>query len=173
MEKKVDLIVAPSGTGKDYSVDFLCKYFGFKKVISRTTRKPRYEGEDTHIFVTYRQGRKDFNRKDVIAKTIYNKEKYYTLPEDLIDKDFYIIDVQGVMSMDKNKYDKIIFIKPSIFRRFLNMRKRRDSFKNILTRLMVDRKEFKGFKGDLNFKNSNEFIDYMVEEQGKKNKNVQ
>lgn len=161
----VSLVVAPSGTGKDYSVDFLCKYYGFKKVVSRTTRKPRYEGEDTHIFVTYRQARKEFHREDVIAKTLYNNEKYYTLPKDLIDKDFYIIDVQGVNSMDKNQYDKIIFIKASVFRRFLNMKKRGDKFRDIINRLWIDRKEFKGFKGDLNFKSSDEFIEYVIRGQ--------
>ncbi|MGL5328874.1 MAG: hypothetical protein ACRDD7_06370 [Peptostreptococcaceae bacterium] len=162
----VNLIVGASGSGKDYAVNVLCNMYHYKKVISRTTRKPRFQGEDTHLFVTYRQARNEFNREDVIAKTIYNSHKYYVLPSDLEGKDFYIIDPNGVKSMDKDKYDKVMFIKCSVWTRFKNMRKRGDKLKDIIQRLLLDRKEFKNFKGNIEFKSSDELIEYFIDRRG-------
>ncbi|MGL5149904.1 MAG: hypothetical protein ACRC7N_04920 [Clostridium sp.] len=158
---KLYLVVAASGTGKDYAVDYLCKNRGFKKVTSRATREPRFIGEDTHKFVSDEQADMEFNREDVIAKTDYNNKRYYTLPEDLEGKNFYIIDVKGVNSMNKNNYYKAIFIKSPWYIRFKHMRKRGDKLLSILNRLWIDRKEFKGFKGDITFESSNEMINYF------------
>lgn len=163
--KKLNLVVAASGTGKDYIVDKLCKEFGMKKVKSRTTRKPRYDGEDTHIFISKEQGLREFNSPNIVARTNYNGYMYYTLPEDFKDIDFYIIDVEGVRSMNDNILSqlncRVVFIDAPWYIRFKHMRKREDSLFSILNRLWLDRKEFTGFKGDLNFKSSNEFYEFI------------
>lgn len=164
MRKKIYLVVGASGSGKDYIVDKLCEKFDMKKVISRTTREPRYKDEATHIFVTNEQADKEFGY--AIAKTIYNGNRYYTLIEDLVKADFYIIDPKGVYSINDDILEQfsyeIIYIKTSWWTRFKNMKKRGDKFSSILKRLINDHRAFKGFEGQVNFKTSDEFYSYMT-----------
>lgn len=164
--KKLYLVVAKSGVGKDYVVDKLCKEFDKKKVISRTTRKPRYEGENTHLFVSEKMADEEFNNS--VAKTIFNGYRYYATEFDIATADFYIIDPHGINKMrDKDKFNvEIVFIKSNIFIRIYHMLKRGDKFKNIISRLNNDKKEFKGFKGDLNFKSSKQMYEYFKEKFG-------
>lgn len=163
MRKKLYLVVGASGTGKDYVVDKLCNELGMKKVISRTTRKPRYQGENTHQFISNEQADKEYGH--AIARTVFNGNRYYTLAEDLYGADFYIIDPKGVSSINDNILEhfnyETVYIKVNWWTRFKNMKKRGDSLKNILKRLVNDYKEFKGFKGQQNFKCSNDFYNYI------------
>ena len=69
-----------------------------KKLISYTTRKPRYKGEDTHTFCT-KEEFKDFD--DIIAYTSINDE-YYGARKSQFDFehnnhfDIYVVDPKGV-----------------------------------------------------------------------------
>ncbi|NGU31119.1 hypothetical protein G6Z34_13590 [Clostridium perfringens] len=163
MKKELFLVVGESGCGKDYSIDKLCKEFKKEKVVSRTTRKKRPNEMGTHLFVNNEQADREFNK--AIAKTIINNNRYYVLEEDLIDKIFYVIDVKGVHNMkDKDKYNTTtVYIGVNPFKRSYRMFKRGDKIKDIVFRLMNDRKELRGFKADLTFKNNNEFYDYFKE----------
>lgn len=158
------LVVAASGTGKDYIVDKICEDFGKKKVISRTTRTPRYDGENTHLFVSNKMADDEFD--NAVAKTVFHGNRYYTTINDLIDKDFYIIDPAGVKSMKhKEKFNTVtIFIKSNVLLTAWHMLKRGDNLKDVIGRIKNDRKEFKGFKGELNFKSSKKMYDYFREE---------
>lgn len=156
------LVVGASGSGKTYIINRICKDFNMSQVNSRTTRKPRYEGEIGHKFVTNEIADKEFD--NAIAKTNYNGYRYYTTVEDLEESDFYAIDVQGVKSFDHNRIDKqikVLFIKSPWYIRAFNMFKRGDKIKDVVNRLLLDRKEFRGFKGDINFKSSNDLYDYF------------
>lgn len=162
--RKLYLIVGASGSGKDYIVDKICKGFKKKKVISRTTRQPRYEGENTHKFVDWGQAITEF--WDAIAKTTFAGNRYYTLEEDLKGKDFYIIDPNGVSGMSKDKLKElkceVIFLDINWILRAKHMRRRGDSWLSIIKRLMHDRKAFRGFKEyDLKFKSSDEMYGYF------------
>lgn len=159
--KTLYLIVAASGGGKDYITDKLCKEFGKKKVISRTTRQPRFKGENTHLFVSEEQADKEFN--GAVAKTIFNGYRYYTTKEDLQSSDFYAIDPQGVYSLKDKSNMMTVFINAPWYRRAWNMKKRGDSIKSIIVRLRHDRKAFKDFEGDLNFKSSQDYYNYFKE----------
>lgn len=161
--KKIYLVVAASGAGKDYVVDKLCKEFNKQKVISRTTRPPRYQGENTHLFVGDYMANKEFD--NAIAKTVFNGYRYYTTEFDLLNKDFYNIDPTGVRTMrNKEKYNiEVVYIKSNWYIRFKHMIKRGDKLRNIISRLINDRKEFKDFRGDLNFKSSDEMYKYFKE----------
>lgn len=140
------LLVAKSGTGKDY----LCDRLKLKKVISRTTRSKRYDNENTHKFISKEQAIKEFD--NAVGKTIFNKNMYYALEEDLIGKDVYIIDTKGVIDMsdDIRNSMTVVYVKASWFVRFIHMRKRGDTLKSIFNRLIHDRKAFKGFKEYIN-----------------------
>ncbi|MDC4245609.1 hypothetical protein [Clostridium perfringens] len=161
MKKELYLVVAKSSAGKDHSVDRLCKEFKKKKVISRTTRARRPNEEGTHLFVSKEQANIEFN--NAIAKTIINNNKYYVLEEDIVNKDFYIIDRHGIDSMkNKDKYNIVtVYIDVSPIKRAYRMLKRGDRIKDIIYRLQYDGKELRNFKADLTFKNNNEFYKYF------------
>lgn len=165
MAKTLYLIVGGSGSGKTYIANKLCNNFGYKNVISRTERKPRYADEYGHIFVSISQANEEYPNS--IARTIYNGNRYYTLIEDLIDKDLYIIDVQGVESILRGEYIatnieiKTLYLKTSLLIRVKNMRKRGDKWLDILSRLKNDKQEFKGFKGDYNFSSSDKLYEWF------------
>ncbi|MEG1310484.1 MAG: hypothetical protein RR942_06525 [Romboutsia sp.] len=157
-------VVGASGSGKDYIVDKICEEFNKKKVISRTTRKSRYKGENTHLFVSEKMADTEFGT--AVAKTNFNGYRYYTTYDDIDNKDFYIIDPAGVESMKKQNKLKTtsVFIKTPWYIRAWHMKKRGDGLKNILSRLRNDKVEFKNFTGDLNFKSSKRMYNYFAEE---------
>lgn len=134
------LIVAKSASGKDYITDKICKDFNKEKTISRTTRQPRYKGENTHKFITFEQSEKEFNREDVVAKTVFADNRYYTLKEDI--KDFYIVDVNGIKSFKNYDGDKtVIYLKIPSYKRIYRIIKR-DGFIKGIKRLVNDIGEF-------------------------------
>lgn len=158
--------VGKSGAGKDYITDKICQDFNMKKVISRTTRKPRFNGENTHLFVSEEQADKEWDIA-IARQPVPNKDKidrYYTIEEDFQDKDFYLLFPTGVKSLKENNIDiqiKTLYIKTPWYIRIFRMIKRGDSISNIIKRLMYETKEFKGFKGDLNFKSNDELYIYF------------
>ena len=167
MKTPLYLIVGASGSGKDYIVDKICKELDMTRVISRTTRRSR-GANDLHIFVDACTAGEEIGRS--IARTDYNGNLYYVLPEDIEDADFYIIDVKGVYTLF-NEQDKgipclqrdieIIFIDAPWYVRFINMIKRGDKLKDIFRRLSVDRIEFDEFEGDYNFNSSNDVYNFF------------
>lgn len=169
-KRKLYLVVGASGSGKDYIVDKCCHKFNKSKVISRTTRRPRFLGESTHKFVTWEQSIEEF--WDAIAKTTFNGNRYYVLEQDLHHKDFYIIDPAGVHSMNKSALQdicyEVIFLDVSWKKRMKQMRKRGDSWFDIISRLLHDSKAFKKFKEyDKKFANTNDFYEYILKETKK------
>lgn len=143
-KKHLFLIVGPSGSGKDYMVDKACKEFNINKVISRTSRQPRYKGEETHLFVSLGQALNEID--DSIAETYYHGNYYYTIKEDFKETSFYIIDTKGVKSfksqlLEDYEVHTIYINVPTIVRAY-RMLKRGDTFKSMIARLRTDRKEF-------------------------------
>lgn len=165
--KKLYLVVGASGSGKDYIVDKLCRELNMTRCISRTTR-PKRGNDDKHIFVSNLQALEEIPRS--VAYSDYNGYHYYVLPDDLKNIDFYIIDVKGVQSLKKyiETHDdlddisiEVLYINAPAMIRYLNMKKRGDKFKDRLRRLKIDKTEFEGFKGDSNFRSSDELYDYF------------
>ena len=93
LTRPILLITGKSGVGKDTIADFLCKSYGYTKVKSYTTRPPRYEGEDTHIFVS----RSAFNElSNRVAYTNRNGVEYCATAAQANNSDIYIIDPPGI-----------------------------------------------------------------------------
>ena len=90
------LIVGRTASGKDYLASKL-EELGYTSVLSRTTR-PKRNKNDKHLFISQGQANKE---KDRVAETIINGYEYYTIKEDVIDKDIYIIDPLGLKSLNK------------------------------------------------------------------------
>lgn len=102
------LIVGRTASGKDYLGKYL-ETQGLKGVLSRTTRPKRHPNDDSHVFVTEEQAKKD----EKLAYTEINGYQYYTTKEDLDGKDFYIIDPDGVDILTAKLPDvdfKIIYV---------------------------------------------------------------
>ena len=151
MKKKKILwfIVAKSGVGKDYVINILCNNYNKQKVISKTERQPRgnYEIGINHQFVSSEIA--DMEYPTALGKTIFDNNRYWVTIDDLKDKDFYIIDQQGVKTFDYNKLLKdlntdvrVIYIKDKWYVRLYHMLKRGDSLKSAINRLKHDRKAF-------------------------------
>lgn len=100
------MIMGRTASGKDYFAELL-KQHGLSGVKSRTTRPKRFDNEDTHIFVSQDEADKLMDR---VAYTKIGNYEYFTTKNDILDKDFYIIDPIGMISLAENMPDMIFNI---------------------------------------------------------------
>lgn len=119
------LIVAPSGAGKTTIVDFLESNYGLKSINSYTTRRPRFDGETGHIFVSD----EEFDKlTDMVAYTMFDNNRYCATVEQVEENDLYVIDPKGVeffkQHYNGNKQVKVIYIESDITTRYERMRQR-------------------------------------------------
>lgn len=145
--KNIYLIVGKSGSGKDTIVNELCKQYGYKRLVSYTTRPSRNDPNDkkSHVFTdvsTYKKARKG---GDVIAETYYNGNYYWATKQQADDSDLYIIDPAGVWTMYKRYFGKhivVIYIDASKKLRKQRMKLRGDRKRNIRERIKNDEFDF-------------------------------
>ena len=112
------LIVGRTGRGKDYLKELLQNMFGWRFVLSTTTRKPRFEGEDTHVFITKNEPAA-IPQEDKVAVTFIKNgdnepDEYFATRQQVEEADAYIIDPKGVDVLLKNMPEEdfeIIYIK--------------------------------------------------------------
>jgi guanylate kinase len=113
------LIAGRTGTGKDTLRNILETEYGWKFVLSKTTRPKRFPEEDTHIFITKEEADNEPDFK--VAQTrIANDNnvsyEYYTTQDQVMESDAYIIDPIGIETLLKNMPSQpfeIIYIKAS------------------------------------------------------------
>ena len=139
------LLVGKSGAGKTTLENRLVKNFGFRGTKSYTTRPRRFEGEDSHIFIS----EEEFNAlENKVAYTEFNGYKYCATKEQLDNASVYVVDPDGVEALMKN-YDRNFFIVFLDVNRQLcekRMKERGDDSNAIKTRLDSDEKIFEPFK---------------------------
>lgn len=119
------LIVGCSGSGKTTITEQLETKYGLKSIQSYTTRKPRYDGETGHIFVS----NEEFDKlTDMVAYTEFDSKRYCAVAEQVENNDLYVIDPKGVdyfiKSYKGKKTPKIIFIDSDLNVRYERMVKR-------------------------------------------------
>jgi guanylate kinase len=90
------LILGRSGTGKTTIAQELVNHLGYTQVKSYTTRPPRYEGEDSYIFLTQEEADKIGNR---IAPAKIGPYEYFATTEQVKDSDIYIIEPVGMLEL--------------------------------------------------------------------------
>lgn len=139
MSKPLFLFVGKSASGKTTIADLLQQKYGYKQVYSYTTRKPRYNGEIGHIFVT----KEEFdNLGELAAYTLYNGNEYGTTFQQLEKCDIYVIDVPGIETLlQKDKITRpivIIYFDTTVHTRINRMLERHDSDMQIVSRLLQD-----------------------------------
>ena len=138
MNKPLYLLVAKSASGKTTVANILEEKYGYKQVQSYTTRKPRYDGEIGHTFVTD----KEFDSLgEIAAYTEYNGYRYATTVEQLKECNVYVIDVPGVETLLQKNIDRpivILYFDTTVHTRILRMMDRNDSESAIISRLLQD-----------------------------------
>ena len=145
------LIVGCSGSGKTTITEQLEQKYGLKSIQSYTTRKPRYDGESGHTFVSD----EEFDKlTDMVAYTEFDSKRYCATAEQVENNDLYIIDPKGVDFFMKaykgSKTPKIIFISSNLTTRYERMVERaetkgkshQEAIESSLTRIVNDAGEF-------------------------------
>ena len=143
MDKPLYLFVGRSASGKTSIADMLSEKYGYVQVESYTTRKPRYDNEHGHIFVSEDEFK---NLGELAAYTYYNGNHYGTTFKQLEVSDIYVVDVPGVESLleklkDNNRPIHVFYFKASTYNRILRMIDRGDSDTMIVSRLLQDEKD--------------------------------
>ena len=143
--KKIILLCGESGSGKDTVAKILKDKYDLKQVISYTTRKPRYENEDTHIFITEKE--LDKYKNDMVGYTFYNNNYYFATNKQVEENDIYVIDLLGIQYF-KQHYngDKeviVVYLQVDDNIRKERMKNRGDNIEQIQERLQYDENAFK------------------------------
>lgn len=145
------LIVGCSGSGKTTITEQLEQKYGLKSIQSYTTRKPRYDGETGHIFISDEEFDKLTN---MVAYTEFASNRYCATAEQVENNDLYIIDPKGIdffmKSYKGSKTPKVIFISSNLTTRYERMvgraetkgKSHQEAIESSLTRIVNDAEEF-------------------------------
>ena len=148
--KIVFLVIGRSGCGKDTLVNYMCQKYGLKKLKSYTTRPPRQNEDDTHIFISPEEVKK--YQDDIIAYTKIGEFEYFATKSQLKDINFYIIDPKGVQVLENipNLKEEFSFIKLFIYlpekERKKRIALRGDSEEAFLKRQEGEKQQFDNFE---------------------------
>ena len=146
--KNIYLIVGKSGSGKDTIVNALCEDYGYKRLVSYTTRPQRSDPNDakSHIFVDIEDYRRDKDNGRIVAETFYNGHFYWATKKQVDESDLYIIDVPGVKSIKERYFGKpavVIAVEADDSVRTRRMVLRGDNSVNVAKRMALDEEEFR------------------------------
>lgn len=143
IKNKIILLVGKSGSGKSAVANALNARYGLDAIQSYTTRPPRFDGEDGHIFVS----KEDFPARDEwVAWTLFNGYEYCATQKQVDDNDVYVIDPAGIYYF-KNKYRGmktpiVVYLSATENTCITRMRHRGDPPLNVAERILNDKKEF-------------------------------
>ena len=163
------LIVGCSGSGKTTITEQLEQKYGLKSIQSYTTRKPRYDGETGHIFISD----EEFDKlTDMVAYTEFAGNRYCATAEQVENNDLYIIDPKGIdffmKSYKGSKTPKVIFISSNLTTRYERMvgraetkgKSHQEAIESSLTRIVNDAGEF------YDYIQGQAWIDYVCKNNG-------
>lgn len=168
MNHKLFCVMAETGAGKDTLVKRLCEDTGMKAIVSYTTRPRRTNEGDTHIFVddsVYEQ-----MKDNLAAYTEINGFRYWTTIEQIYDNDIYIIDPNGLETLENLGLEDIdlcsIYINVPIDIRLERALYRGDSLEDFFSRNKSEMRQFIQMKAaggfDYAISNLNEDKAYAV-----------
>lgn len=140
-------MVGHSGVGKTSVVNKLCEDYGLKSIESYTTRRPRYEGEKGHIFISERE----FDElTDIIASTNFDNHRYCATKDQIDNNDLYVVDLSGVETFKEryngNKKPIVLYLTADESVLEERMKNRGDSDELVEQRLAHDKIAFANYK---------------------------
>ena len=165
---KLFCIMGETASGKDTLTKKLCEDTSMKAIVSYTTRPRRTNEGDTHIFVddsVYEQ-----MKDNLAAYTEINGFRYWTTIEQIYDNDIYIIDPNGLETLENLGLEDIdlcsIYINVPIDVRLERALYRGDSLEDFFSRNKSEMKQFIQMKAaggfDYAISNLNEDKAYAV-----------
>ena len=165
---KLFCIMGETASGKDTLTKKLCEDTGIKAIVSYTTRPRRTNEGDTHIFVddsVYEQ-----MKDNLAAYTEINGFRYWTTIEQIYDNDIYIIDPNGLETLENLGLEDIdicsIYINVPIEVRLERALYRGDSVEDFFSRNKSEMRQFIQMKAaggfDYAISNLNEDKAYAV-----------
>lgn len=165
---KLFCIMGETASGKDTLTKKLCEDAGMKAIVSYTTRPRRTNEGDTHIFVddsVYEQ-----MKDNLAAYTEINGFRYWTTIEQIYDNDIYIIDPNGLETLENLGLEDIdlcsIYINVPIEVRLERALYRGDSVEDFFSRNKSEMRQFIQMKAaggfDYAISNLNEDKSYAV-----------
>ena len=165
---KLFCIMGETASGKDTLTKKLCEDTGMKAIVSYTTRPRRTNEGDTHIFVddsVYEQ-----MKDNLAAYTEINGFRYWTTIEQIYDNDIYIIDPNGLETLENLVLEDIdicsIYINVPLEVRLERALYRGDSVEDFFSRNKSEMRQFIQMKAaggfDYAISNLNEDKAYAV-----------
>lgn len=141
---KLFCIMGETASGKDTLTKKLCEDTGMKVIVSYTTRPRRTNECDTHIFVD--DSVYDQMKDNLAAYTEINGFRYWTTIEQIYDNDIYIIDPNGLETLETLGLEDIdlcsIYINVPIDVRLERALYRGDSLEDFFSRNKSEMKQF-------------------------------
>ena len=165
---KLFCIMGETASGKDTLTKKLCEDTGMKAIVSYTTRPRRTNEGGTHIFVddsVYEQ-----MKDNLAAYTEINGFRYWTTIEQIYDNDIYIIDPNGLETLENLGLEDIdlcsIYINVPLEVRLERAIHRGDSIEDFFSRNKSEMRQFVQMKAlggfDYAISNLNEDKAYAV-----------
>lgn len=164
--KNFIILMGASGSGKTAISDILRDKYGLKPLVSYTTRPPRYEGEDNHIFVTESEF---LDLENYVALTKYNGHLYCGTEKQVEESDIYTLDPTGVAYFKEhyhgNKKPIIVYIDVDRDTRAKRMLARHDDLAAVQHRLNHDSLEFASahWYADVTLRNEDGKLDQVAD----------
>lgn len=163
MSKKMMLLVGQSGAGKSTLAEDLEAKLGLKAIPSYCTRKPRYEGEKGHTFIT----EEEFDKLENIVAFATTTKARYAVTQDMLDDEqysVYVIDNSGIKFLQEHYKGErefvIAYITAPLRERFERIVRRAadtdDAVGFALERVAHDAVEFRDVPYDIQIENGND-----------------
>lgn len=153
------LLVGKSGVGKSTLARYMVEHYGWKEVLSYTTRLPRYNGEDNHTFITDKQFDEIQSKESICAYTEFDGHRYCATSTQIDNADIYVIDPDGIeyflREYKGRKVPIVVYLKAPDNLLIKRMRERGDSEEKIASRIENDKIKFKPCDGEY-------YTDYVI-----------
>lgn len=149
------VLVGESASGKSSIEKYLVEKYGYKKIVSYTTRQPRdgeIDGVDYH-FITEEKFH-ELKEQEFFAETAtYNNWHYGTAKEDCTNDKIAVLTPHGLRQISKIKDIDVISFYINVPRRdrLIKILQRGDNIEEAYRRSLSDVGQFDGIKDEIDF----------------------
>lgn len=149
-------VLGKSACGKDSLVNKLCERTGLKKLISYTTRPPRVNEGETHVFASEVDYERMKSEGQIAAFTQIGEYKYWATVDQLYEADAYIVDYIGLKKLRELNLPNLrlvsVFINtPDDEREYRALNIRKDDKIKFRVRCRAENEQFREMLRDADF----------------------